>query len=453
MQREPNLLLRHLVAEAAFSHKGLARRLNDLGAARGLMGLRYDHSSVLRWMAGQQPRDPVPTLLAEIFALKLGRPVTSEDLGMAGGATPLDLGQEFTHSWQEGVETVTALWRADMERRRFLLDSAFAVGAGSAGALRWLTFPLEGKPEVSGVRKVGAPDIAAIREVTRSFGELDNRFGGGRVRSAVVKYLDSAVAPLLKEGSYGEATGRALASAAAEVTRLAGWMAYDLEQHGLAQRHLIQALSLARGAGDHGFGGEILAGMAHQAIYIGQPRHALDLARAAQLSARRAQVPSLLAEAYVLEAHAHAALSDGASCALALHEADLAFDRRRPDEEPEWIRYFDEAYLAAKYAHCFRDLGDGPQAVRYARRSLDMDGRFVRGRMFNLSLLASAHALCGDVEEACQVGTSALDLAVGLQSVRTRSYVADLRKRLEPLSREPAVAVLVRRSRELAPAA
>ncbi|MFC4588152.1 hypothetical protein [Sphaerisporangium corydalis] len=453
MQREPNLLLRHLIAEAAFSHKGLARRLNELGATRGLTALRYDHSSVLRWTAGQRPRDPVPVLLAEIFALRLGRPVTTEDLGMAGGTTPLDLGQEFTHSWQEGVETVTALWRADMERRRFLLDSAFAVGAGSAGALRWLTLPMEGRPETSGPHRVGGADIAAIREVTRSFGELDNRFGGGRVRSAVVKYLDSAVAPLLKDGLYGEATGRALASAAAEATRLAGWMAYDLEQHGLAQRHLIQALGLAREAGDHGFGGEILAGMAHQAIYIGQPRHALDLARAAQLSARGAEVPSLLAEAYVLEAHAHAALSDGAACALALHEADLAFDRRRPQEEPEWIRYFDEAYLAAKYAQCFRDLGDGGQAVRYARRSLDMDGRFVRGRMFNLSLLASAHALCGDVEEACEVGTSALDLATGLQSVRTRSYVADLRKRLEPLSGEPAVAELVRRTRELAPAA
>ena len=453
MRREPNLLLRHLIAEAAFSHKGLARRLNDLGAARGLTGLRYDHSSVLRWMSGQQPRDPVPTLLAEVFALKLGRPVTSEDLGMAGGATPLDLGHEFTYSWQEGVETVTALWRADMERRRFLLDSAFAVGAGSAGALRWLTFPPEGGPSAAGTRRVGAPDIAAIREVTRSFGELDNRFGGGRVRSAVVKYLDSAVAPLLKDGLYGEATGRALASAAAEATRLAGWMAYDLEQHGLAQRHLIQALSLARGAGDHGLGGEILAGLAHQAIYIGQPRHALDLARAARLSARRAEISSLLAEAHVLEAHAHAALGDRTACARALHEADLAFDQRRPEDDPEWIRYFDEAYLAAKYAQCFRDLRDGPQAVRYARRSLDMDGRYVRGRMFNLSLLASAHALCGDVEEACQVGASALDLAGGLQSVRTRSYVADLRKRLEPLGRTPAVAALVQRARELAPAA
>ena len=57
---------------------------------------------------------------------------------------------------------------------------------------------------------------------------------------------------------------------AAELTRLAGWMAYDLEQHGLAQRYLIQALRLAREADDHALGGEILAGMSHQAVYIGR---------------------------------------------------------------------------------------------------------------------------------------------------------------------------------------
>ncbi|MEV7908471.1 regulator, partial [Streptomyces anulatus] len=271
MEREPNRSLQRLIAESGFTHKGLARRLNDLGVTRGLSGLKYDHSSVLRWIGGQRPRDPVPALLAEVFSLRLGRTVGVEDIGLPAVSTRVDLGQEFTHTWQEGIATVTALWRGDVERRRFLLDSTFALGAGSTGALRWLTLPAEGRPAASGPRRVGMADIAAIREVTRSFGELDNRFGGGRVRSAVVRYLDTAVAPLLNEGSYAEATGGALASAAAELTRLAGWMAYDLEQHGLAQRYLIQALRLARGAGDHGLGGEILAGMSHQALYIGQP--------------------------------------------------------------------------------------------------------------------------------------------------------------------------------------
>ncbi|GAA3442010.1 hypothetical protein [Planomonospora venezuelensis] len=452
MEREPNRLLKRLIDEAGFTYKELARRVNDLGVVRGLSGLRHDHGSVLRWLGGQRPKDPVPGMLAEIFTLRLGRKVGSEDLGMPDVSIPLDLGQEITRTWHEGVATVTALWRADVERRKFLLDSTFVIGAGSVGAVRWLAPPLEARPVAGGSRMVGMADIAAIREVTRSFGELDNRFGGGRIRSAVVKYLDTAVAPLLNDGSYAEATGKELASAAAELTRLAGWMAYDLEHHGVAQRYLIQALRLARGADDHGLAGEILAGMSHQAVYIGQPAHALDLARAAQVSARRAGIASLLAEAYVLEAHAHALLQDRTACAGALHRAERAFDGRKPGAEPGWIAYFDEAYLSAKFAHCFRDLGDGAQAVRHARRSLEMDGRFVRGRMFNLSLLAAGLLRTGEVEEACTAAGEALDLAGGLQSVRTRSYVTDLRERLEPYAAEPRVRELTERIGELVPA-
>jgi hypothetical protein len=66
-------------------------------------------------------------------------------------------------------------------------------------------------------------------------------------------------------------------------------------------------LRLAGEASDHALGGEILAGMSHQAVYIGQPDDALDLARAAQTSAHKAGLPALLTESLVMEAHAHAA--------------------------------------------------------------------------------------------------------------------------------------------------
>lgn len=451
MEREPNRLLQRLIAEAGFTHKGLARRLNDLGAARGLSGLRYDHSSVLRWLAGQRPRDPVTGLLAEIFALRLGRAVSPEDLGLPAVLTPLDLGQEFNHTWQEGISTVTALWRGDVETK--VLTRLHLRDRGRVRRSAALADPSAGGPP----RGAGHPARRHGRHRGDPGGHPVLRRAGQQVRRrqgppAVVKYLDTAVAPLLGDGSYAENTGKALASAAAELTRLAGWMAYDLEQHGLAQRYLIQALRLARGAGDHGLGGEILAGMSHQAIYIGQPAHALDLARAAQLSARRAGVFALLAETHVLEAHAHAALDDRAACASSLHEAELSFDRRRAGHEPDWISYFDEAYLSAKFAHCFRDLGDGPGAVRHARRSLEMDGRYVRGRMFNLSLLSAGLLASGELEEACSVAVEALALARGLESARTRSYVADLRRRLDPHAAERPVVELNERVRELNPA-
>lgn len=190
-------------------------------------------------------------------------------------------------------------------------------------------------------------------------------------------------------------------------------MAYDAEQHGLAQRYLIQALGLARLAEDHALGAEILAAMSQQAVYVARPDQAIDLARVAQAAARTAGSAVLLAECHVAEAHGHAARNDARACADALAEADRAFGRAAPGEEPAWLAYFDEAYLAARMAHCFRDLGQGQRAARFARRSLDMNQAYVRGRAFNLALLGTALAQQGQVEEACAAGTKAIGIAAG----------------------------------------
>ena len=99
-------------------------------------------------------------------------------------------------------------------------------------------------------------------------------------------------------------------------------MAYDGEQHGLAQRSLIQALGLSRLAGDDGLGAEILAAMSQQAVYVARPGQAVDLARVAQAAARKAGSLVLLAECFVAEAHGHAARDDARACARALADAE-----------------------------------------------------------------------------------------------------------------------------------
>ena len=113
-------------------------------------------------------------------------------------ATPLDLGQEFTHTWQEGVTTVTALWRADVERRQVPARLDVRDRRGLRGGHALADVARRRTAQQYGLAPGGQADIAAIHEVTRSFGELDNRFGSGRVRSSVVKYLDTAVTPLLQ---------------------------------------------------------------------------------------------------------------------------------------------------------------------------------------------------------------------------------------------------------------
>jgi hypothetical protein len=140
--REPNLQLQMLIDEAGFSHKGIARRVNDLGRAKGIPSLSYDHSSVIRWLKGEHPRGPVPALIAEVLSMSLGRRITPAELGFPATRELPDLGLRFSPSWCDTIETITSLWRSDVERRQFIIDSVFAAGAYATSAIRWLTAPL-----------------------------------------------------------------------------------------------------------------------------------------------------------------------------------------------------------------------------------------------------------------------------------------------------------------------
>ena len=195
---------------------------------------------------------------------------------------------------------------------------------------------------------------------------------------------------------------------------------------GLAQRYLVQALSMARFAQDDGLGGEILAAMSQQAVYVAQADQAIDMAHAANAAARRAGLGVLQTETIVMEAHGHALRQDAASCARALRRAEAVFDQASSSDVPSWLSYFDEAYFAAKIAHCFRVLGQGGLAEKYALRSLDMNPDYVRGKAFNVALLAMSYALQGEIEQACERGQQAVDLASGLESARAVTYVRDV---------------------------
>jgi hypothetical protein len=82
-----------------------------------------------------------------------------------------------------------------------------------------------------------------------------------------------------------------------------------------------------------------------------------------------------------------------------------------------------------------------------------MDGRFVRGKVFNLSLLATALAEQDDIEQACLVGGLAVDLAAGLRSTRSIRYVRDLQHALRPAAGTRAVRELTARVAQRLPAA
>ncbi|MGW0858911.1 regulator, partial [Streptomyces sp. NPDC002690] len=132
----PNRRLAALISEAGFSHAGLARRVDQLGLEHGL-DLRYDKTSVTRWLRGQQPRGTTPALIAEVFTRRLGRRLTAQDLGLDACA-PVYAGLEFAATPAEAVDIVSGLWRKDSGNQADLRKIAFTPAGLVVPSRDWL---------------------------------------------------------------------------------------------------------------------------------------------------------------------------------------------------------------------------------------------------------------------------------------------------------------------------
>jgi hypothetical protein len=454
-QRTPNRQLAALIAEAGFSNAGLARRVDQLGLEHGL-DLRYDKTSVTRWLRGQQPRGTTPALIAEVFTRRLGRRLTAQDLGLDACA-PVYAGLEFAATPEEAIDIVSGLWRKDSGSHAELRKIAFTPAGLVVPSRDWLIgraddkvgrgeaaprIPAQGRPAVPRQRsqsergpgqKVSGGDIAALRSVGELFRALDHAYGGGHARQALVRYLEHEAEPMLR-GVYGEQTGRRLFAAAADLTRLAGWTSYDIGAHGLAQRYFVQALRLAQAAGDRLYGAYVLITMSRQAVYLGHGREAVQLARVAQQGVGTTAPPAVQALLHAVEARGHGVLGEVRACTASLVRAERALEAARPgDEAPHWARFFDEAQLADEFGHCHRDLQQYRAAAQHAERSLQLRAPgYARSRLFCRVVLASARLGLGELDQACLLGAEAAAQASEMRSVRATEYVRDFERRLEP---------------------
>ncbi|MBT2423932.1 regulator [Streptomyces sp. ISL-22] len=467
-QRTPNRQLAALIAEAGFSNAGLARRVDQLGLEHGL-DLRYDKTSVTRWLRGQQPRGTTPALIAEVFTRRLGRRLTAQDLGLDACA-PVYAGLEFAATPEEAVDIVSGLWRKDSGSHAELRKIAFTPAGLVVPSRDWLIgradekvargepiarVPSQGRPaapKFSVAPEQGGPsarqrgqaergpgqrvtggDIAALRSVGELFRSLDDMYGGGHARQALVRYLEHECEPMLR-GTYGEQTGRRLFAAAADLTRLAGWTSYDIAAHGLAQRYFVQALRLAQAAGDRAYGSYVLVTMSRQAVYLGHGREAVQLARVAQQGVGTSAPPVVQALLHACEARGHGVLGEVRACTASLVRAERALEAARPgDDVPYWARFFDEAQLADEFGHCHRDLQQFRAAAQHAERSLQLRApAYARSRLFCRVVLASARLGLGELDQACSLGAEAAGQAAEMRSVRAIEYVRDFERRLEP---------------------
>ncbi|WP_351231222.1 MFS transporter [Streptomyces sp. NPDC002133] len=485
-QRGPNDKLGTVLALAGISNAGLARRVNDLGSQRGLT-LRYDKTSVARWVSkGMVPQGAAPHLIAAAIGQKLGRPVPLHEIGLADADPAPEVGLAFPRDVGEAVKSATELYRLDLAGRRAggggiwqSLAGSFAVSAYATPASRWLITPAdpsvernadragerstehsadggsdvpaaEGTSEDGHVR-VGHTDVAKLREAAEDARRWDSKYGGGDWRSSMVpECLRVDAAPLLL-GSYSDEVGRALFGATAELTRLAGWMAFDTGQQEAAQRYYIQALRLARAAADVPLGGYVLASMSLQATYRGFADEGVDLAQAAAERNRGLATARTMSFFRLVEARAHAKAGDAATAGAALKAAEAWLERARDgDPDPSWLGFYSYDRFAADAAECYRDLKAPRQVRRFTEQALSRPTEeFVRSHGLRLVVSAVAELESGNLDAACAAGTRAVEVAGRISSARTTEYVRDLLHRLEPYGDEPRVAELRERARPL----
>ncbi|MFB9434042.1 sporulation protein, partial [Streptoalloteichus tenebrarius] len=210
--------------------------------------------------------------------------------------------------------------------------------------------------------------------------------------SALVVCLRDRVAPLL-HGRYTDAVGRRLFTAAAHLSRLAGWTAFDRGHHAAAQRHYVQALRLARAAGDVAFGGYTLACAALQATLRGWHDHAIDMCQGAYERAKHQAPARVLAFTALIEARAHARAGDrrAAAHALSTSERLLGQAERQQGVEPDWIDFYSPARMAADAVEIHRDLHLPAAARRWNEQAAMPTDQFARSYGLRLTVLATTH--------------------------------------------------------------
>ncbi|OKK06764.1 NsdA [Streptomyces sp. CB03234] len=453
--KRPNEQLSSWFVRSGWSKGELARQVNRRARQMGAHHISTDTSRVRRWLDGEQPREPIPRILSELFSERFGSVVAIEDLGLrTAHQSPSVSGVDLPWAGPQTVALLSDFSRSDlMLARRGFLGTSLALAAGPAliePMQRWLVPTPTAEParaEPTAPRRptrLSRAELDLLESTTVMFRQWDAQCGGGLRRKAVVGQLHE-VTDLLQEPQPAS-TAKRLFKCAAELAELAGWMSYDVGLQPTAQKYFVLALHAAKEAGDKPLGSYILSSMSRQMIHLGRPDDALELIHLAQYGSRECATSRTQAMLYAMEARAYANMGQPSKCKRAVRMAEDTFADVGLDGEPEpdWIRFFSEAELNGENAHSYRDLayvaGRSPTYASLAepvmQRAVDLfskDDDHQRSYALNLVGMATVHLLKREPEEATKLAESALGVARRVRSERVNTR---LRKTVDTAARD-----------------
>lgn len=300
-------------------------------------------------------------------------------------------------------------------------------------AARWGRAPEILRRRGSGSGAVTRELVAYLERDAAALRRLDDGHGGNLVQHAAAHQLSLTV-DLLANSRYQAAEGRTLAAIVAQLAQLTGWLHFDLDDHGTAQRCYLLGLRAAGLAGDRPLAAMILSALAAQQTWRGHPRDALALLAMATADLPATTHPRVKAILFMREARAHATTGNEPDATRAMRRAERELDATddAPTPAPVWAYWLTHPVLTNEIGKSLLGLGHARPAAQQLDHGIGLlTDTATRDRVLYTLSLAKAYATSadnrtGDIDRACHETATILPLFTHVSSARCRTQLTDL---------------------------
>jgi hypothetical protein len=387
-------------------------RANDL-----LDGDDYSHLDAADAQRPTGPDPPGPTgatdamsFFAACDTMKLPRDIASQLVESVGALTRTPGTATLAAPQRDLVfkqlVQFLATWAHAMDRREMLRILSWAATAATAAPIFETLSPGEQDRVVAAVHtpsRVDGTVLDHIEGVLWRCLRQDDLIGPQSALDTVLAQRNLAF------GMLSHCPGRIrprLLAGFANLSRVAGWLSFDLNDFESAWYYYEQARTAAHDAQDTELGALVLCHMSHLATWQHHPRVGIDHALAAQGWTVQTPDPLLHAFGHDVAARAYAMEGERDSCLAELDRAERSVRVSEDHGVPrKSLAYFySRGQLDATRSHCHLQMGDPALAATVGTAALgNLHHSFVRNRAFTALRVGSAYIASGEIDQAAKL--------------------------------------------------
>jgi transcriptional regulator with XRE-family HTH domain len=223
------------------------------------------------------------------------------------------------------------------------------------------------EPAQDRAEPLGDHDIERLRDTIRHLVALDTLHGSEGLAGNASRTFRGTRNRLGIAGVRPHARDDLLVTLA-ELGEVAAWLAFDSEHQDASRRLATEAVLLAQAAGDTSMVRFLMNHLSMQAVYLGRPAEALDLA--GRVLADDPHSPRVTGMMRVRRARALAQLGDPIDALRELKLAERGFDKGVGPDDPSWTWWWHAAEFARHETHIRRADGDVHGAVATSEQAV-----------------------------------------------------------------------------------